>query len=247
MPAARSSSPVSTELDAGQAKLVAGQKALDAGTATIADKQAEIDAGRQKLADGQADIDAGWATINEKQAEIDAAPARLATETHKLEAGATLLDLSSGVRLVSEDGSAAVAAVMFDAPQTAVTAETKDAPHGRLHGHAGRRRRRRLLDRPSPSGMPEVVGPGEAVGLVVAAIVLFLMLGTLVGAGLPILTALIGVAIGVLGAMSLSGVVEMVSVTPVLGVMLGLAVGIDYALFIVNRHRRQLMDGYGGP
>ena len=45
--------------------------------------------------------------------------------------------------------------------------------------------------------------------------------------------------------MSLSGVVEMASVTPVLGVMLGLAVGIDYALFIVNRHRRQLMDGYG--
>ena len=94
-------------------------------------------------------------------------------------------------------------------------------------------------------GMPEVVGRGEAVGLVVAAIVLFVMLGTLIGAGLPIVTALIGVAIGVLGAMSLSGVVEMVSVTPVLGMMLGLAVGIDYALFIVNRHRRQLMDGYG--
>ena len=96
------------------------------------------------------------------------------------------------------------------------------------------------------SGMPEVIGRGEAVGLVVAAIVLFVMLGTLIAAGLPIITALIGVGIGVLGAMSLSGVVEMVSVTPVLGVMLGLAVGIDYALFIVNRHRRQLMDGYSG-
>ena len=94
------------------------------------------------------------------------------------------------------------------------------------------------------SGMPEVFGSGEAIGLVVAAIVLFVMLGTLVGAGLPIITALLGVGIGVLGAMSLSGVVEMASATPVLGVMLGLAVGIDYALFIVNRHRRQLMDGY---
>ena len=83
------------------------------------------------------------------------------------------------------------------------------------------------------------------VGLVIAAIVLFVMLGTLVGAGLPILTALVGVGIGVLAALSLSGVVEMVSVTPVLGVMLGLAVGIDYSLFIVNRHRRQLMEGYG--
>ena len=82
------------------------------------------------------------------------------------------------------------------------------------------------------------------MGLVAAAIVLFMMLGTLVAAGLPIVTALVGVGIGALGALSLSGTVEMVSVTPVLGVMLGLAVGIDYALFIVNRHRRQLMDGY---
>ena len=94
------------------------------------------------------------------------------------------------------------------------------------------------------SGMPEVFGSGEAVGLVVAAIVLFVMLGTLVGAGLPIITALLGVGIGVLGAhvalrRRRDGVRD-----AVLGVMLGLAVGIDYALFIINRHRRQLMDGY---
>jgi putative drug exporter of the RND superfamily len=230
-------------LDAGLAKLVAGQKKLDAGAATIKDKQAEIDDGRLKLADGQADIDAGRATIRDKQAEIDAAPARLATETHKVDAGATLLDLSSGLRLVSDDSSAAVVAVMFDASQTAVPVATKDA----------------LMDafQSTPvdgveidfsssiaSAMPEVFGSGEAVGLVVAAIVLFVMLGTLIGAGLPIITALLGVAIGVLGAMSLSSVVEMASVTPTLGVMLGLAVGIDYALFIINRHRRQLMDGY---
>ncbi len=78
----------------------------------------------------------------------------------------------------------------------------------------------------------------------VAAIVLLIMLGTLIGAALPIVTAVTGVGIGVLGALSLAGVVDMVSVTPVLGVMLGLAVGIDYALFVVNRHRRQLREGY---
>ena len=94
------------------------------------------------------------------------------------------------------------------------------------------------------SGIPSILGGGELVGLVIAAIVLIVMLGTLVGAGLPILSALVGVGIGVLAALSLSGVVEMVSVTPVLGVMLGLAVGIDYSLFIVNRHRRQLKEGY---
>ena len=88
------------------------------------------------------------------------------------------------------------------------------------------------------------MGPKELAGLVIAAIVLFALLGTLVAAGLPILTALIGVGIATLGALSLSSVLEMISVTPILGIMLGLAVGIDYALFIVNRHRRQLREGY---
>jgi RND superfamily putative drug exporter len=81
-------------------------------------------------------------------------------------------------------------------------------------------------------------------GLVIAAIVLLLIVRTVIGASLPIVTALLGVAIGALGALSLAGVVDMISVTPILGVMLGLAVGIDYALFILNRHRRQLRDGY---
>ena len=231
------------DLDAGQAKLDAGQAKLDAGKATIKDKRAEIDAGRQKLIVGQTDIDAGWVTIRENQAELDAAPAKLATESHKLEAGATLLGLADGARLVSEDDTAAVAAVMFDATQTAITPETKDAlmaafTSAPVDGVE--------VDFSSSiaSAMPEVFGSGEAVGLVVAAIVLFVMLGTLIGAGLPIITALLGVGIGVLAAMSLSSVVEMASVTPTLGVMLGLAVGIDYALFIINRHRRQLMDGY---
>src|SRR5690625_5167784 len=70
------------------------------------------------------------------------------------------------------------------------------------------------------------------------------MLGSLVAAGLPILNALFGVAVAALGALSLSSVVDMVSVTPILGVMLGLAVGIDYSLFIINRHRQQLKDGF---
>jgi RND superfamily putative drug exporter len=94
------------------------------------------------------------------------------------------------------------------------------------------------------SAVPALVGPVELAGLVVAAIVLFTLLGTLVASGLPILTALIGVGIATLGALSLSSVLEMTSVTPILGIMLGLAVGIDYALFIVNRHRRQLREGY---
>jgi RND superfamily putative drug exporter len=91
--------------------------------------------------------------------------------------------------------------------------------------------------------VPQIAGPGELAGLAIAAIVLIVMLGTLIAAGLPILNALIGVGIGVLSALSFSAIVPMASVTPVLGVMLGLAVGIDYTLFIVNRHRVQLRHG----
>src|SRR6185437_16971858 len=54
---------------------------------------------------------------------------------------------------------------------------------------------------------------------------------------------LVGVAIGVTGSLAFSGMIQMASVTPVLGVMLGLAVGIDYSLFIVYRHRKQLIRG----
>jgi RND superfamily putative drug exporter len=91
--------------------------------------------------------------------------------------------------------------------------------------------------------MPKIGGPAEIAGLVIAAIVLFVMLGTLLAAGLPVFSALIGVGISAMGTLALSSVLDMTATTPMLGVMLGLAVGIDYSLFILNRHRRQLKTG----
>ncbi len=89
--------------------------------------------------------------------------------------------------------------------------------------------------------IPEVVGAGEVLGIVVAAIVLFITLGSVVAAGLPLVTALLGVGVGVGGAYTLGHFYELGSMSIVLGLMLGLAVGIDYALFIVNRQRRLIM------
>lgn len=89
--------------------------------------------------------------------------------------------------------------------------------------------------------MPEIAGVGEAVGIVVAAVVLFLVLGSLIAAGLPLVTALLGVGVGVGGAYALGHFYDLGSMSIVLGLMLGLAVGIDYALFIVNRQRRLIM------
>ncbi|CAN5190946.1 MMPL family transporter [soil metagenome] len=90
--------------------------------------------------------------------------------------------------------------------------------------------------------IPELIGIGEIVGVVLAALVLVVTLGSLVAAGLPLVSALSGIAVGIGGAFAISSIVPMHSLTAVLGLMLGLAVGIDYALFIVNRQRRFILD-----
>ncbi|MET7507052.1 MMPL family transporter [Streptomyces albidoflavus] len=88
----------------------------------------------------------------------------------------------------------------------------------------------------------EAGGPAELVGVAIAFVVLAVALGSLVAAGLPLLTALLGVAVGVLGTMFVSRFVEMTGTATVLALMIGLAVGIDYALFVISRHREQLAD-----
>jgi putative drug exporter of the RND superfamily len=88
-----------------------------------------------------------------------------------------------------------------------------------------------------------VGGPAEAVGVLVALVILAVTYGSLVTAGMNLLTAAIGVGIGVLGITVATGFVELSSTTPTLATMLGLAVGIDYALFIVTRHRQELRRG----
>ena len=86
-------------------------------------------------------------------------------------------------------------------------------------------------------------GAAEAIGVLVALVVLAVTFGSLLAAGLPLLTALIGVGVGMAGVLALSAVIDLTSTTPTLGLMIGLAVGIDYALFISIRHKEQLAAG----
>ncbi|MCC6495595.1 MAG: MMPL family transporter [Propionibacteriaceae bacterium] len=83
----------------------------------------------------------------------------------------------------------------------------------------------------------------EALGLGVAIVVLVLTLGSLVASMIPVGTAIAGVGIGVLSVQIAAGVISVSSTTLMLAIMLGLAVGIDYALFIISRHRDQLATG----
>ncbi len=215
--------------------------------ATEADRQEQADQvadGAAQIAAGRAELDAQRSALDEESAELEAAAAELDARAAVLDQGQQLMELASGIRTVSQDGSAAVATIVFTQDQYDITQETKDAVIAAVEdGVAGIDGVQVDFGSDVAMETPAVVGPGEVVGLIVAAVVLVLMLGTLIGAGLPLLTALVGVGVAALGALAFSGLVQMSSVTPVLGLMLGLAVGIDYALFIVNRHRRQLKAG----
>ena len=83
----------------------------------------------------------------------------------------------------------------------------------------------------------------ELVGVAIAGIVLLLTFGSFTAAGLPLIAAFIGVGTGMLGILGMASVTDISSTTPVLAVMIGLAVGIDYALFIVSRAREHLAAG----
>ncbi|MCK8436560.1 MMPL family transporter [Streptomyces sp. D2-8] len=87
------------------------------------------------------------------------------------------------------------------------------------------------------------IGPSEIIGVVVALVVLVVTFGSLLAAGMSLLPALLGVAVGLTGLLALSPAVGISSTAVTLALMLGLAVGIDYVLFILSRHRQQLARG----
>lgn len=96
------------------------------------------------------------------------------------------------------------------------------------------------------SGADEMNGTSEILGLIVAAIVLLITFGSFVAAGMPLISAVIGVGVGLLGVQLATIFTDSVSdMTPMLASMIGLAVGIDYALFIVARFRNELITSSG--
>lgn len=83
----------------------------------------------------------------------------------------------------------------------------------------------------------------SAIGVVAAAVILFIAFGSLFAMALPIVTAVAGVGSGLMFMAPLSHAISMVDFAPILGALIGLGVGVDYALFIVTRHRRGLLTG----
>jgi RND superfamily putative drug exporter len=87
------------------------------------------------------------------------------------------------------------------------------------------------------------LGISSTVGVLAAAVVLFIAFGSLLAMLLPIVTAIAGVGGGLMAITPLTHAINVVDFAPILGALIGLGVGIDYALFIVTRHRRGLQSG----
>ncbi len=147
-------------------------------------------------------------------------------------------------RSVSRDGRVALAHVTYDIVGIDVGTQVQEelfaaATPGRAAGLQ--------VEFSGPAAQHlEKGGLGELLGVAVAAVVLLAMFGSVVAAGLPLLTAFVGVGTGLTVITGLTGILSLSSLTPVLGLMLGLAVGIDYALFIMSRFRDELIHGRTG-
>ncbi|MFF8379029.1 MMPL family transporter [Streptomyces sp. NPDC015661] len=144
---------------------------------------------------------------------------------------------------ISEDGHTAYATVTFDA-------QADDIPEAQAKALVDTARAAATDDVQVELGGSAVAlteAPGghiaEIVGVAVAAVVLFLAFGSLAASVLPIATALVSVGIAYSGIVLLGHLMTVADFAPMLGMLVGLGVGIDYALFIVTRHRRGLKRG----
>lgn len=144
-------------------------------------------------------------------------------------------------KAVSRDGTTAYASVTYKVKSNELTEDSRTnlkdaAEHGRDAGLTVETGGSAL------QSMPEG-GNTEVFGMVISAVVLLITFGSLVAAGLPLLTAIIGVGIGISSITALSATLGLSSNTSTLAMMIGLAVGIDYALFIVSRYRAEVAEG----
>ncbi|MET8742445.1 MMPL family transporter [Streptomyces sp. NPDC004728] len=173
---------------------------------------------------------ANKAEVNKVIGELKSGSDQIASVTDPYTAGA-----------VSKNGSTAYVSVSYKVSSMELTDATREALEDA--GHAAQKSGMAVeIGGDALMVIPET-GVTEIIGVAIAAVVLVITFGSLIAAGLPLLTALIGVGIGVSTITALANVLDLGSTTSTLAMMIGLAVGIDYALFIVSRYRAELAEG----
>ena len=144
---------------------------------------------------------------------------------------------------VSQDGTTAFTAVQFDAPTADLGSETYDelketaelAESAGIQVEFGGELPTLLKER--------TTGPAEAIGILAALVILFITFRSFRAMAMPLGAAIIGLITGLSIVGLLGGLIDIPSMAPRLGTMIGLGVGIDYALFILSRHRDNLAKG----
>ena len=147
---------------------------------------------------------------------------------------------AEAVSSLSKDGRVGTITWNFDVD---TVADVKPATQDSVNDALATARDAGLTAEANGAGMSSMAPPGgasELIGIAIALVVLVLTFGSLVAAGLPILTAIFGVALGMTGITAMTAFMDIGSSTPMLATMIGLAVGIDYALFILARYRSEL-------
>ncbi|HLR85846.1 MAG TPA: MMPL family transporter, partial [Nocardioidaceae bacterium] len=141
---------------------------------------------------------------------------------------------------ISQNGRVGVADIRYDGNSLQLTADDKSALED-ASSEVGADLRVEV----GGDALQEMPGGGseELIGIGIALFVLVITFGSLIAAGMPLVTALVGVGIGVAGITTATGFMDLGSTTPTLATMLGLAVGIDYALFIASRFRHEIHLG----
>jgi RND superfamily putative drug exporter len=145
-------------------------------------------------------------------------------------------------KTISEDGTTAFATVTYKVGANDLT----DASRSHLERAVDQARDAGLTVEAGGTALAAEGGPGgmaEIIGVAIAAVVLLITFGSLAAAGLPLLTAVIGVGVSMATILALAGALGLSTTTGTLAMMLGLAVGIDYALFVVSRYREERAGG----
>ena len=183
----------------------------------------------------------GKITDSANKQAVESSYKALSKAPHVASAPDPFANAASG--LVSKDATTAFTPVLLDIPNGDVTEEianrvldtTAPARKAGVEVSAGGNLGSVLSKSPTESS--------EVIGLLAAMLILALTFGSLVAMGMPIITAVLGLATG-LGLIGLLGhLVDIPDVGPTQATMIGLGVGIDYALFLVTKHRDQLAHG----
>ncbi|WP_328404757.1 MMPL family transporter [Nocardia sp. NBC_00403] len=172
---------------------------------------------------------------------IDAATDRITETLDGIRPLPTVVSVSPPVR--ADDGRTAFATIQFDAVSADLTQADVQRVIDTAHAYARPDLAVALGGQPISVAVKPKPGPSEAIGIGAAIVIMLIAFGSVVAMGLPILVALVGVGAGYAVVALFSHLLVEPSFGPALMAMIGLGVGVDYALFIVTRYRQALTDG----